>query len=107
MGLESSAGRQPVWIAFGSFSQMHHQDEKDARTKQHAERLDAQDPLRELRDEFIIPTKADIKRKTLTKTSVCSSSLPAVPFQLTTYADYMYRMMTIPKSHASTSAGTP
>lgn len=34
-------------------------------TRDHAERLDQQDTLTYLRDEFIIPTKADLKRKTL------------------------------------------
>lgn len=73
MGLESSAekGINQFKLPSAQFSQMHHQDEKDAHTKQHAERLDAEDPLRDLRNEFIIPTKADLKRKTLTKTSVC------------------------------------
>jgi kynureninase len=36
-------------------------------TKRHAELLDAQDSLRHFRKEFIIPSKADLKRKTLTK----------------------------------------
>jgi kynureninase len=36
-------------------------------TRDYAERLDQQDPLKHLRDEFIIPTKADLKRKTLTR----------------------------------------
>jgi kynureninase len=36
-------------------------------TKRHAELLDDQDPLRRFRKEFIIPTKADLKRKTLAK----------------------------------------
>ncbi|KAI4135086.1 MAG: hypothetical protein LQ347_000981 [Umbilicaria vellea] len=48
---------------------MQYQEENDAHTKEHAERLDAQDPLTQLRNEFIIPTKSDLKRKTLTKTS--------------------------------------
>lgn len=34
-------------------------------TKEYAEALDAQDPLRQFRDEFIIPSKKDLKRKTL------------------------------------------
>ena len=34
---------------------------EDARTR------DSQDPLKHLRAEFIIPSKADLKRKTLTK----------------------------------------
>ena len=64
--------------------------EQDKRefTKQHAESLDAQDPLRHFRKEFIIPTKADLKRKTLTKPSyeeseectyLCGNSLGPQP----------------------------
>jgi kynureninase len=64
--------------------------EQDKRefTKQHAESLDAQDPLRHFRKEFIIPTKADLKRKTLTKLSreeseectyLCGNSLGLQP----------------------------
>jgi hypothetical protein len=34
-------------------------------TRDFAASLDAQDPLRHFRDEFIIPSKADLKRKTL------------------------------------------
>ena len=40
---------------------------KDEFTKLYAESLDARDPLRHFRKEFIIPTKADLKRKTLIK----------------------------------------
>lgn len=36
-----------------------------ADSKEYAELLDAQDPLRNLRNEFIIPSKADLKRSTL------------------------------------------
>ena len=64
--------------------------EQDTRefTKQHAESLDAQDPLRHFRKEFIIPTKADLKRKTLAKPSyeeseectyLCGNSLGLQP----------------------------
>ena len=41
--------------------------DKEESTRQYAESMDAQDPLRHLRKEFIIPTKADLKRKTLAK----------------------------------------
>lgn len=34
-------------------------------TKEYAQALDAQDPLRQFRDEFIIPSKNDLKRNTL------------------------------------------
>lgn len=42
-----------------------YQDDIRAYTKGYAEALDAQDPLREFRNEFIIPSKRDLKRKTL------------------------------------------
>lgn len=41
-------------------------DDPQAFTKEYAESLDARDPLRNLRDEFIIPTRNDLTRKTLT-----------------------------------------
>jgi hypothetical protein len=40
-------------------------DDIRAFSKEYAELLDAQDPLRRFRDEFIIPSKKDLKRKTL------------------------------------------
>lgn len=40
-------------------------DLEETLTKQHAEYLDSQDLLRDFRKEFLIPTKADLKRKTL------------------------------------------
>ena len=36
-------------------------------TKEYAKSLDEKDPLRHFRDQFIIPTRADLKRKTLSK----------------------------------------
>jgi kynureninase len=42
-----------------------YKDDIRAYRKDYAEALDAQDPLRHLRKEFIIPTKKDLKRKTL------------------------------------------
>jgi len=64
------------------------EQDKQEFTKQHAESLDAQDPLRRFRQEFIIPTKADLKRKTLAKPSheeseectyLCGNSLGLQP----------------------------
>src|SRR3954454_8405117 len=64
------------------------EQDKGEFTKQHAENLDAQDPLRHFRQEFIIPTKADLKRKTLAKppheeseecTYLCVNSLGLQP----------------------------
>jgi kynureninase len=40
-------------------------DDIRAYKKEYAEALDAQDPLRGFQDEFIIPSKEDLKRKTL------------------------------------------
>jgi len=39
--------------------------EKDIESIEYARRLDKQDPLRHLREQFIIPSKADLKRTTL------------------------------------------
>ncbi|KAJ5747547.1 uncharacterized protein N7511_009243 [Penicillium nucicola] len=44
---------------------LHYTDDIRAYKKEYAEALDAQDPLRSFRDEFIIPSKKDLKRKTL------------------------------------------
>jgi hypothetical protein len=44
---------------------LHYADDIRAYKKEYAEALDAQDPLRSFRDEFIIPSKNDLKRKTL------------------------------------------
>jgi hypothetical protein len=38
-----------------------------ALTQEYAKELDAQDVLRNLQDEFIIPTRGDLKRKRLVK----------------------------------------
>lgn len=42
-----------------------YQDDIRAHTREYAEALDAQDPLHQFRDEFIIPSKNDLKRKVL------------------------------------------
>lgn len=44
---------------------LDYQNDIRAYTREYAEALDAQDPLRQFRDEFIIPSKQDLKRKTL------------------------------------------
>lgn len=44
---------------------LHYQDDIRASTREYAEALDAQDPLRQFREEFIIPSKQDLKRKSL------------------------------------------
>lgn len=48
-----------------SGSPLPYTDDIRAYKKEYAEALDAQDPLRGFRDEFIIPSKKDLKRKTL------------------------------------------
>jgi kynureninase len=44
---------------------LDYQDDIRAYSREYAEALDAQDPLSQFRDEFIIPSKQDLKRKTL------------------------------------------
>jgi kynureninase len=44
---------------------LDYQDDIRAYTREYAEALDAQDPLHQFRDEFIIPSKQDLKRKIL------------------------------------------
>jgi len=39
--------------------------EGDIESIEYAQRFDKQDPLRHLREQFIIPSKADLKRTTL------------------------------------------
>ena len=62
--------------------------DEDESTKAHAKLLDVQDPLAHFRQEFIIPTRADLKRKTLAKFSeedseeciyLCGNSLGLQP----------------------------
>lgn len=49
-------------------------DDIRAYRKDYAQALDAQHPLRHLRDEFIIPSKKDLKRKTLAIPDECRSN---------------------------------
>ncbi|KAI9755627.1 MAG: Kynureninase 1 [Chaenotheca gracillima] len=51
-----------------------------ASTKEYAQSLDSQDPLRNLRQEFIIPSKTDLKTKTLPKSDALKNGTqPADP----------------------------
>lgn len=45
-------------------------DKRRARTREYAKALDEQDPLNRVRDEFYIPTKADLRRKTLSSDGI-------------------------------------
>lgn len=56
---------------------LHYKDDVRAYSKEYAQSLDKQDPLRDFRDEFIIPSKKDLKRKTLavTEGTVLGSAL--------------------------------
>lgn len=47
---------------------LHYKDDVRAYSKEYAHSLDEQDSLRHFRDEFIIPSKKDLKRKTLAVT---------------------------------------
>ncbi|KAJ9602026.1 Kynureninase (L-kynurenine hydrolase) [Cladophialophora chaetospira] len=53
---------------------------ENADHEDYARSLDAQDPLRRLRERFIIPTKASLKRKSLVSSTVADSSEEAVYF---------------------------
>ena len=54
------------------YNMKNSRSEVDINTREYAEIQDEQDPLKHLRAEFILPTKADLKRKTLAKSgSVC------------------------------------
>jgi kynureninase len=48
--------------------------------REHAEKLDHEDPLRHLRQEFIIPTKAGLKRKRLSKSTNDEAAEPCIYF---------------------------
>jgi len=71
----------------------------DADTKEYAASLDAADPLRGFRDEFIIPSKANIASKKLAK--------PGVYFSVSTAFPILTSNQGSQRSHAYTSAGTP
>lgn len=46
-------------------SELHYRDDPKAYQKEYAQSLDSVDPLRHFREEFIIPSKKDLKRKVL------------------------------------------
>ena len=54
-------------------------DTEEALTRKYAETLDANDPLKHLRKEFIVPTKANLKSKTLAKSSMVRPMLYVCP----------------------------
>ncbi|KAK2765171.1 Kynureninase (L-kynurenine hydrolase) [Arachnomyces sp. PD_36] len=79
-------------------------DDIRAYKKEYAQALDARDPLRHLRDEFIIPSKKDLKRKTLAVTDestdeestqectyLCGNSLGLQPKRTREYLDQYLR----------------
>ncbi|KAJ5172606.1 hypothetical protein N7492_005199 [Penicillium capsulatum] len=79
-----------------------YQDDVRAHTKQYAQALDEQDPLRQFRDEFIIPSKNDLKRKTLSAEQdddavdpkciyFCGNSLGVQPRSTRRYIDQYLR----------------
>jgi hypothetical protein len=83
---------------------LDYKDDIRAYQKEYAQSLDKQDPLRRLRNEFIIPSRADLKRRTLK----ASSELPdtrsgphTIGHMLT--AEQLKR----PRNLQSTSVATP
>ncbi|KAL3467047.1 pyridoxal phosphate-dependent transferase [Aspergillus heterothallicus] len=86
---------------------LSHQDDSRAFTREYAASLDAEDPLRHFRDEFIIPSVQDLKRKTLSPFNVpedsfdprciylCGNSLGVQPRNTGKYIDYYLRTWAI------------
>ncbi|KAL3447291.1 pyridoxal phosphate-dependent transferase [Aspergillus insuetus] len=84
-----------------------YQDDSRAFTRDYAASLDAKDPLRIFRDEFIIPSVQDLKRKTLDPSNVsedsseprsiylCGNSLGLQPRNTRKYIDYYLRTWAI------------
>ncbi|KAI9368822.1 pyridoxal phosphate-dependent transferase [Aspergillus egyptiacus] len=84
-----------------------YQDDIRAFTREYATSLDEQDPLRQLREEFIIPSTKDLKRKTLDpyRTAedpsekrciyLCGNSLGLQPRNTRKYIDYYLRTWAI------------
>ncbi|KAL4807128.1 pyridoxal phosphate-dependent transferase [Aspergillus unguis] len=81
-------------------------DDIRAFTREYAASLDAQDPLRHFRDEFIIPSGKDLKRKTLDPSQasddsnssciyLCGNSLGLQPRNIRKYIDYYLRTWAI------------
>ncbi|KAK2737364.1 Kynureninase (L-kynurenine hydrolase) [Myotisia sp. PD_48] len=59
---------------------MHFKNQPGALTREFAQSLDHADPLKEFRDQFIIPTKKDLTRKTLVAPSEEEPSSPCIYF---------------------------
>lgn len=89
---------------------LDYQDDIRAYSREYAEALDAQDPLRQFRDEFIIPSKQDLKRKTLAEDqSMYILSYKILDLLRTNILTLLppQNMMKLLMLHASTSAATP
>ncbi|KAL7651110.1 Kynureninase (L-kynurenine hydrolase) [Aspergillus niger] len=88
-------------------SPLSYKTDSNAFTREYAESLDAQDPLRDFRKEFIIPSKVDLKRKTLAIDDsskdesdprciyLCGNSLGVQPRNARKYIDYYLRTWAI------------
>ncbi|PTU19321.1 hypothetical protein P175DRAFT_0502857 [Aspergillus ochraceoroseus IBT 24754] len=84
---------------------LHYRDDIRAFTKEYAESLDATDPLHHFREQFIIPSKKDLKRKALTPEKeassdpksvyLCGNSLGLQPHNTRKYIDYYLRTWAI------------
>ncbi|KAL2815325.1 kynureninase 1 [Aspergillus granulosus] len=84
-----------------------YQDDSRASTREYAASLDAEDPLRHFRKEFIIPSTKDLKRKTLDPSNtpddssdprsiyLCGNSLGLQPRNTRKYIDYYLRTWAI------------
>lgn len=85
-----------------------YKDDGNSYSKEFALSLDAQDPLRQFRSEFIIPSKKDLKRKTLAVNEGTRSCILRVifSFPLTCACMYALQMMTQPTQDVFISAET-
>ena len=78
----------------------HLKEDSKALRREHAEALDKEDPLNYIRSEFIVPTKADLKRRTLAKSR---KHLPFLEQALSDTWTCGQKMQ--PKNHVSISVG--
>lgn len=89
----------------GAIEGMLDGSETEYLSRQHALRLDAEDPLKHLRAEFIIPSRADLKRKTLIDHGESSHARPIFrssgaywQYQI---GSHMPNLLLFPPSHAA------
>lgn len=76
-------------------------------TRDFAASLDAQDPLRHFRDEFIIPSKADLKGKTLAVDDSMDAAVLGFASWSVTDSMFYWQMRPHPTQNVYISVETP